>query len=233
MLKFQTLTDTQSASGVIADRLCTELSQGKRVLWLLSGGSNISIEAQALSEIPLALQANLTITLNDERYGPFGHKDSNMQQFSNALQPETKANIIPVIVPEGLPLEATAEHFGENITKALSSADIIISQLGMGSDGHIAGILPNTPAVNATGPVTSYTTEQYERITITFETLQRVNAVFLFTFGPDKHEQLKRLRDDNLPIEDQPAQFLKQLPEVYVYNDQLDTLAAEEKGGNI
>jgi 6-phosphogluconolactonase/glucosamine-6-phosphate isomerase/deaminase len=231
VLKFQTLTDTQSASKVIADRLHAELSQGKQVLWLISGGSNIDIETQALSEIPLDLQTNLTIALNDERYGPYGHKDSNMQQFNDALQSETKANIIPVIVPESLPLQATTMHFGENIDKLFNAADIVVSQLGMGNDGHIAGILPGSPAISAKGSVTSYTAEQYERITITFETLRRIHVVYLFAFGSNKRQQLEQLRDENIPIEDQPAQFLKQLPEVYVYNDQLDTVTTDDKGG--
>lgn len=231
MLQFKTLTDVQPASKIIADRLQAELSQGKKVLWLLSGGSNIGIEAQTLAMLPLDQQANLTITLNDERFGPYGHKDSNMQQFHDALQTESKAKIIPVIVPESLPLEATTTHFGDNITKEVAVADVIITQLGMGSDGHIAGILPRTPSVSATGAVTSYTTEQFVRITVTFETLKHTSAAYLFAFGTDKREQLERLRDGNVPIDEQPAQFLKQLPEVYVYNDQLDTVLTDEKGG--
>lgn len=232
MLQFQTLTDIQSASKIIADRLQAELSHGKKVLWLLSGGSNIGIEAQALAMLPLDRQANLTITLNDERFGPYGHKDSNLRQFHDALQTEPKAKIIPIIVPESLPLEATTAHFGDNITKEVATADVVITQLGMGSDGHIAGILPHTPSASATGAVTSYTTEQFVRITVTFETLKRVNVAYLFAFGTDKREQLERLQNSNVPIEEQPAQFLKQLSEVYVYNDQLDTVAADEKGGN-
>lgn len=233
MLQFQTLTDIQPASKIIADRLQVELSQGKKVLWLLSGGSNIGIEAQALAMLPLDQQTNLTIMLNDERFGPYGHKDSNMQQFHDALQIEPKAKIIPVIVPESMTLEATTTHFGDNITNEVAIADAVITQLGMGSDGHIAGILPHTPSVSATGAVTNYTTEQFVRITVTFETLKRASAAYLFAFGLDKREQLEQLRNGNVPIEDQPAQFLKQLPEVYVYNDQLDTVAADEKGGNI
>lgn len=232
MLQFQTLTDIQQASKIIADRLQAELSQGKKVLWLLSGGSNIGIEAQALAMIPLDKQANLTITLNDERFGPYGHKDSNMQQFHDALHAETQAKIIPVIAPEGLPLEATTTHFSDNINQEVAAANVIITQLGMGSDGHIAGILPHTPSVGATGAVTSYTTEQFVRITVTFETLKHANAAYLFAFGADKHEQLELLQDGNVPIEEQPAQFLKRLPEVYVYNDQLDSVVADEKGGN-
>ncbi len=231
MLQFHTLTDTQSASNIIADRLRKELDHGHKVLWLLSGGSNIGIEVDALKKLPLELQKNLTITLNDERFGPFGHKDSNLQQLTDGGLLKTAAKIIPVLVPESLPLTATATHFGDNLSMEIALADTVVSQLGMGSDGHIAGILPNTPAVNATELVCSYTTDLYDRITITAETLKLVNVVYLFAFGPDKRAQLELLRDKKLTPNEQPAQFLKQISEVYVYNDQLDTEVAISKGG--
>src|ERR1700744_5744131 len=111
MLHFDTLPDIQSASKVIADRLHEELAGHKTVLWLLSGGSNIGIEIAALNTLPAALQTNLTISLNDERFGPFGHKDSNMQQLHDAWLSGNHAKLLPVIVPESLPLDATAAHF--------------------------------------------------------------------------------------------------------------------------
>lgn len=221
MLRFEFLPNIQDACDKLADRLHTELIANKSVLWLLSGGSNIEISANALNLLPPDLQSKLTITLNDERYGPYGHKDSNMHQLRTAGIANTHAKIIPVIAPEGLPLDETTQHFEQNIQNAFADADIIISQLGMGNDGHTAGILPNSPAVNATGLVTSYTTEQYVRITLTFEALKRVNTAYLFVFGDDKREQLLRLRDEDFPLKSQPAQIIRQITEAYVYNDQL------------
>lgn len=232
MLQFHKFTDTHAASNIIAERLRKELVNGKKVLWLLSGGSNIGIEVAALKALPPELQKNLTITLNDERFGPYGHKDSNLQQLTDAGMPASPANVIPVLMPESLPLAETADHFGDNITKEIALADVTISQLGMGSDGHIAGILPNTPAVTATGPTCSYATDQYERITITAETLRHINVIYLFAFGPDKRAQLEQLRDQQLSPAEQPAQFLRQNTEVYVYNDQLDDSSTTNKGEN-
>lgn len=216
----------------MADRLNRELTAHKQVLWLLSGGSNIGIEVAALAAVPDNLQANLTIMLSDERYGPYGHKDSNLQQLMDAGFEPRHAKVIPVIVPESLPLKATATHYADNIRSAFAAADVRIAQLGMGSDGHIAGLLPHTPAISATGEVVSYTTESYERISLTFEALQRISAAYLFALGPDKHKQLVKLRDTEQALDDQPAQFLKRLSEAYVYNDQLDTDTATLEGGN-
>lgn len=232
MLQFHKLPNIQSADKIITERLTRELSAHNQVLWLLSGGSNIGIEVAALAALPDALLPNLTMMLSDERFGPYGHNDSNMQQLYDAGFAPRRAKVIPVIVPESLPLEATASHFADNFRTALAAADVCIAQLGMGVDGHIAGILPETPAVTATGLVASYTTESYERISLTFEALRQITAAYVFVFGQDKQKQLVRLRDKELPLGEQPAQFLKQLSEAYVYNDQVDTETAMLEGGS-
>lgn len=231
MLQFHKLPDKTFASKVIAKRLHEELSAKKRVLWLLSGGSNIAIEVAALRELPSRLRPNLTIMLSDERFGPYGHKDSNLQQLSDAGFDAHGAKVIPVLVPESLPLETTITHYEDNIRQALATTDVCIAQLGMGSDGHIAGILPGSPAIHAKSLVTRYTTESFDRITLTLQALQQVTATYVFAFGPDKRAQLVRLRDASLPVDEQPAQILKQFAESYVYNDQISSDPAKVKGG--
>ena len=231
MLQFQKLPDKKFASKVIAKRLHDELSAKKRVLWLLSGGSNIAIEVAALKELSPRLRPNLTIMLSDERFGPYGHKDSNLQQLYDAGFDADGAKIIPVLVPESLPLETTTTHYEDNIRQTFATADVCIAQLGMGNDGHIAGILPHSPAIRADGLVTSYPTESFDRITLTFQALAQVTATYVFAFGQDKRAQLVWLMDADLPIEEQPAQILKQFSETYVYNDQIGSDPTKVKGG--
>jgi len=223
VLRFQKLSDNASASEIISERLRKELRDKKQVLWLLSGGSNIAIEVAALKTVPSELCANLTIMLSDERFGPYGHKDSNMQQLHDAGFEPGSAHVVPVLVPESLPMDATTHHYEDNITQALAAADVCIVQLGMGSDGHIAGILPHSPAMEATGLVTSYNTENFDRITLTFQALRQATAAYVFAFGADKRTQLVWLQNADLPVDEQPAQFLKRLGEVYMYNDQVDS----------
>jgi len=220
MLRFYRIADVHAGATVLTKRLERELSAGKRVLWLLSGGSNIAVEVAVLNLLPVSLQPRLTIMLSDERYGRFGHKDSNMQLLYDAGFDPGSATILPVLTPENLPLEATAERYEQTVERAFAEADIIIAQLGIGPDGHVAGILPNSPAVAAHSLVISYRTEQYQRITFTFDALKQC-VVYAFVFGNGKREQLDILRDKDLPLAEQPAQILKQIPESYVYNDQI------------
>ena len=196
------------------------LHPGKRVLWLLSGGSNIPISVQVMDAIPDAITKNLTISFVDERYGFIGHSESNAFKLQNAGFNMKQSTFIPVLEAKGL--EATARNFSSNIVEALAHSDISIAQLGMGDDGHIAGVKPHTSAVHSQGLVASYVGSDYERITLTLPALRKMTSIYLLAYGENKKAQLLKLRDENLTIEEQPAQYLKTLPTVTVYNDQVE-----------
>jgi 6-phosphogluconolactonase/glucosamine-6-phosphate isomerase/deaminase len=203
----------------LAEALLAPLAAGKKVLWLVPGGSNIQVAVEVMSRLT-GNEQNLTITLTDERYGKVGHADSNWQQLIDFGFHTSAATIYPVI-SEGMTLQETAEAFEAFLRGALDEADVVVGFLGMGADGHTAGILPHSPASDPTNKlVVGYQTEQFDRVTTTFEVLQRLDAAFCFAYGEDKRPALERLQQD-VPMADQPAQILKHIPEAYVYNDQL------------
>jgi 6-phosphogluconolactonase/glucosamine-6-phosphate isomerase/deaminase len=223
-MQFIRTSDILTAATVLEQRLITELTAGKKVLWLVSGGSNIGASVSVMANIPSDLQPQLTIMLIDERFGAIGHPNSNFEQLMQAGFNEGEATLIPVLRLD-LTLEQTAEAYNEVIELEFGKADIIISQLGIGADGHISGILPDSPAsIIANQLVTAYTSEPYQRITTTFSALQAITADYSFVFGADKKAALQDLQTD-LSLTAQPSQILKQIPEAYIYNDQLgDTL---------
>lgn len=205
----------------LSKQLQQELSAGKRVLWFFSGGSNIPLTVQVMEGLPAALTAKLVVMPIDERYGDPGHADSNAQQLLDAGFDAKRGKLIPVL--DGRPAEETSKHFAENLEKYVSESDIVIGQLGMGPDGHISGILPHTSAVTANGLAHYYHgTDGRERITTTLPLLRRLNAIYLFAYGDSKRQQLLDLRDKALPLDDQPAQILKEMPDATVYNDQIE-----------
>jgi 6-phosphogluconolactonase/glucosamine-6-phosphate isomerase/deaminase len=75
--------------------------------------------------------------------------------------------------------------------------------------------------VKASGWVVGYETPHYTRMTMTFDALRRIDVAYYMAFGDDKHDALQRLRDEDLDLEEQPAQILKEVKEAYVYNDQI------------
>lgn len=206
-------------------RIVRDLSTGRNVLWLVSGGSNIKASVTIMNNIPAELTKQLSVMLVDERYGEVGHKDSNWAQLLAAGFDAQNAQMLPVL-KDGLSLEQTARRYNKLTDWAFSDADCVFAQLGVGDDGHIAGILPGSiAATEQTKLVVGYKSDRYDRLTLTFPALKSINAIYAFAFGSTKHKALTTLQSKELDIAVQPAQILKQVAEAYLYNDQTgDTL---------
>lgn len=207
----------------LARSLSDALLKRVKVVWLLSGGSNVSISVEAMAalrkEIPFNLFKNLYVGLVDERYGEVGHKDSNWQAFIDSGFDFDGVKKVPVLT--GLSLRKTVIDYSKNISEQFEEASVIIGQFGIGSDGHIAGILPYSRAVFSEDLIFAYDALPLRRITITASFISKVNQAFVFVFGADKKEAVRNLRDKNLSLEEQPAQILKKISQVFLYSNQL------------
>lgn len=205
----------------LTERLIKELAGGKRVLWLLSGGSNVPASVQIMGSISEDLSEGLSVSLADERYGRPGHGDSNWEQLLQAGFKARRATMLPVLLP-GASFEQTIESYRKLADEAFSGNDVIIAQLGIGSDCHIAGILPGSAAASeTTALVAGYQAPPLSRLTLTFPALRRVTAAYAFAFGKPKRPALESLQAGLSGLIEQPAQILNELPEAYMYNDQV------------
>lgn len=204
----------------LVEVLGSSVSKNKKVLWLVPGGSNIEVVIRVMDRLKAIDLNGLTLMLSDERYGPIDHKDSNYFQLKKAGLNLSGATFEPTL--NGSSFEENlvyANHLAERLFK---DADKIIAFLGMGSDGHIAGILPNSPAVNSSDLIACYQAADFTRITLTPEAfLSGVDEVVIGAFGESKKPQLKALKDQVLPINDQPAQLLKRIKKTIIFNDQI------------
>lgn len=218
---FIKVTEPQSAAEALTQRLRQELSKDQRVLWLVPGGSNIPLSVQVMHALLPATQQRLAIMLTDERYGTLDHPDSNTRQLREAGFTPGEATVVPVLTPENLPLAETCARYEAAIRVAFDNADVVIGQFGMGADGHIAGVLPGSPAINSRNLVAGYDAGNFVRITLTPPAIKQISAAYLFAFGEAKREALINLQSKTLPLTQQPAQIIKSLPEAYVYNDQI------------
>ena len=217
------LAESDRGAKELSKVLAESLAAGQHVLWLVSGGSNVPITVRAMSMIPVAQTNNLTIMPVDERYGPFGHDDSNATKLFKQGLDLKRASFINVL--SNLSLDKTVQRYNQITTEHFAKNQIIVAQFGMGADGHIAGILPHSAATNTQpGPefAIGYRWSDFDRLTLTFRALERVSIAFVFAYGQDKQSALSELHDKGLPLEVQPAQFLKHIPKAYVYNDQIE-----------
>jgi 6-phosphogluconolactonase/glucosamine-6-phosphate isomerase/deaminase len=204
----------------ISERLTAELAADRRVLWLVCGGSNIVAEVAIMRNVPAELSANLTVTLTDERYGEVGHADSNWQQLLTAGFDIKAGKALPVLGGESL--ERTTTDYAALAERALEAADLAVVVFGIGGDGHIAGILPDSPAAHQSAELAAgYDSPPYTRLTLTFPALRRLDVAYALAFGDAKRAALQRLKTEDLELAEQPSQILKQLPEAYLYSDQI------------
>lgn len=208
--------EPELAANFIASQILSQLQAGRRVLWFVSGGSAIAVAVSAAEKIAKFPHHSLVVTLTDERYGPLNHQDSNWRQLLEAGFKLPEARLISVLT--GADFLATAQIFSEKLRTEETLADYKIGLFGIGPDGHTAGILPDSPAVSASGLVSAYEAGIFKRITITPAAILKLDEGIVFATGPVKWPVLKRL-DEELEITNQPAQVLKHLAKLTIFTD--------------
>lgn len=192
-----------------------------RVLWLLTGGSNIQITVSILDKLDDSLTSKLYILLADERYGISGHQDSNYTKLVNAGM-SLKQATFPDVLADSLGLRETTEKYAETFKRFKDKSDVVIAQLGIGEDGHIAGVLPGSPELNSNDTIIEYQADDFKRLSLSLNTLKEIDKTFVFCYGASKRSALKRLASGKESLESLPSLILKQMPDVKVYNDLIE-----------
>ena len=217
-MQFYKASSLDSVASFITDKLSQQLKAGKRVLWLVPGGSSIAVAAEVAKQleagnVPLE---NLTVTLTDERYGAVGHPDSNWLQLEQVGFELPGATMQPVLT--GATRDETVANFAKTLDDDLNANDYRLGFFGIGPDGHTAGILPHSPAVDSKDLAAGYDAGPLKRITMTMPAIARLDEAVAYAVGEPKWPVLDQLETD-LPLADQPAQSLKKVPALTIFND--------------
>lgn len=208
----------------LIERLVTEinsaLSSGTPVAWFLSGGSAIAIASAVAQQILEGeSRQHLRILQIDERFGPVGHADSNWKQLLDTGFRCDGAMYRPVL--HGQSLNKTINTYEETLEDAFNNCKLRIGLLGIGPDGHTAGILPGSSATHETNRlVVGYQGPDYIRITMTPVAIARLDLAVAFAGGEAKRATIEQLRQD-APLSVQPAQVIKRAAQWSVYSDVL------------
>ena len=189
------------------------------MLLFLTGGSSISVGvkiAEILKQEDKNLLENLAVTLTDERYGPIDHFNSNFFQLTEKGFSLPSAKIIPVLIDDDRNI--TTEKFETNLNEEFTKAEYKIGLFGVGADGHTAGILPLSEATHAESLAFSYDTATFSRITITFNSIKKLDEAVVWMRGEDKWNIIEDLKTE-IDIIKQPAQILKKVPLLTIFSD--------------
>lgn len=224
-LVFKKLTDGDQIADAIAVLLRQHLDAGKEVLWLIPGGSAIAIVMKVAERLVQQDLSHLSVTLTDERYGEVDHADSNWHQLEDLGFQLERAKLYPVLT--GADREQTTKEYAKTLEQLMDDNDYSLGFFGIGPDGHTAGILPGSPAVASSAYAESYVAPNFERITMTPRAIARLDEVVVYAMGEAKWPIFDQLETD-LPLDKQPAQALKQVAQVIIFNDHKDTTGDEK-----
>ena len=201
---------------LVASSVLRNLQQGRPVLLFVTGGSSIAVGVRVAEILKGQDLANVTVTLTDERYGQVGHADSNWQQMLDKCFSLDGAKLVPVLIGESP--EMTVEKFNTILEEELAKDSYKIGIFGIGLDGHTAGILPESPALNSTDFACYYASEKFKRITITEKVIERLDEGVVVTKGEEKLQVLEGMASEIDKVK-QPAQMLKKIPLLTIFND--------------
>ena len=143
--------------------------------------------------------SNITFWTVDERHVDTTEKISN-QKMINSIFNDTKLNVIKYDYNEDPRL--SAENYTTKVLEKINKFNIAV--LGVGDDGHVASLFPNTRALesdkkgfveNEVNILTKW------RITSTYQLLADVESLYLFVTGENKKEIIQKIgNEDDLPV---------------------------------
>ncbi|HVZ58156.1 MAG TPA: 6-phosphogluconolactonase [Patescibacteria group bacterium] len=169
------------------------------------------------------------VALVDERYGVKGHNTSNEKMIEETgLLPYLKEHGVPfypILQEQQLGLKETADNYDMTVRYLFAGFPKSVATLGIGLDGHTAGIAGNRSNMANTQTgfvnpmfsdseknmlVSSYSDLQgmfKERISLTFLGLSMIDVFLVLVFGEDKKEALQKTFSEGSE-EEVPARFL-------------------------
>lgn len=211
-------------SGVVQEnarerlRALFELYKDIPILFLSSGGSAISLLNG------LEIKKDCTVSVLDERF----EGESNFAAF-----PEMDCAVIDPRPVKEEGIELTSKRFDNALHKwkEHNSDGIIIATMGIGKDGHTAGIMPypGNPELflslfeNKEKWVVGYDAKEKSkyplRITVTFPFLRIVDYAVVYAVGKEKHDAVNEVLKEQGKLFKTPARIVQEMKHVFFYTN--------------
>ena len=190
----------QSLSDAAAARFVSALAQAQATRGVaqvaLTGGSmGSAIFASVLSAAGRGDVdwSQVYVWWGDERYLPTGDPDRNDTQNDDAGLSQLGLDggkVFRVEGPDASPsAEASASSYGATV-RDFGQGEFDVVLLGVGPDGHVASLFPHHPAQRITDAIAVAVHESPkpppDRVSLTFEALNRTREVWFLVAGSDK-----------------------------------------------
>ncbi len=218
-------TSLLNAAEFTAQYLVELAISGQNIFLLLSGGSSIHMYTKMLKYLPAATDlSHVTISLVDERFGTIGHPFSNEYQLRQAgiiAELEKRGATFFGMLQEDLNGVDTADMVSRKYQTAFAQARNVVLFVGIGEDGHTAGLLPTATAekFSAMYDVPAYVVyyevdEQdsknphQQRLTISLRAIRESHQVVVYAMGANKKIALQQFMANDQLLHQLPAQAL-------------------------
>lgn len=152
----------------------------------------------------------------DERFVPADSSDRNARQARDEFLDLVGVDPAHVHEVPASDAVATAEDAAAAYGAALDERDtdfFEVMLLGIGPDGHCASLFPGHEALGATGAAAVAVHDSPkpppDRVTLTFETLQRSRSVWFIASGEGKAEAVARALAEDGSVQETPARGVR------------------------
>lgn len=203
------------------------LCGGRSVVGLVNAVRELALDSSSSgSELSLIFKKAKFLII-DERLVPLSHPDSNFGMLNNALFKDllsaeliTTSQLFPFTPDETFTDFGTASY-SRQFQELGGSFDLAV--LGVGEDGHIAGLFPQHPTLNRTEKVFLSFFDSPKppaaRMTATLPILLDAGATVMLFTGEAKRTAWNRFNDTATSPYDCPSIFMKDCKNLIVATD--------------
>ena len=191
----------EEASSCLSNLIATNIMDSKSNDFSigLSGGSTPKL-AYSMMLNDINDFSNITLWTIDDRWVPLTDENSN-QKMINSNFSQTNSKILAIKYSGDNPHE-DAELYSQSLKENITTFDSGV--IGLGDDGHIASLFPNTAGLEETDNLfiaNEVNIISKWRITSTFKLLSNISNLYLLVTGENKKDILsKALNGSDLPI---------------------------------
>jgi 6-phosphogluconolactonase len=222
-------------AGELLARLVDAQSAGHEPQVALTGGTiaeAVHRELGRLSEGSEVDWSHVVVWWGDERFVEPASDDRNERLAREAfldLVDVDPAKIHPMPSTETADdVVAGAAAYAEEL-RTYGAGEFDVVMLGVGPDGHVASLFPGFPQLDVHDqvavPVTDSPKPPPERISLTFDALNRAKSVWFIVSGDEKAPAVSRALADDADLHDTPAAGVKGSEETIWF---LDRAAASQ-----
>ncbi len=191
----------EEASSCLSNLIATNIMESKSNDFSigLSGGSTPKL-AYSMMLNDISDFSNITLWTIDDRWVPLKDENSN-QKMINSNFSQTNSKILAIKYSGDNPHE-DAELYSQSLKENITTFDSGV--IGLGDDGHIASLFPNTAGLEETDNLfiaNEVNIISKWRITSTFKLLSNISNLYLLVTGENKKDILsKALNGSDLPV---------------------------------